>query len=66
MFIREYFITLRIDKCICAGSESEYLCYIVNKYDYTQQIYKQKIIDVKLPENKAELKLFFGLIAFVH
>ncbi len=65
--LRKSGIRLRVDKCIFAASEAEYLNYIDNNYSYSPtKKYKLKIINIPLPHDKDELRLFLGLVAFVH
>ncbi len=60
--LRKSGIRLRVDKCIFAASEAEYLGYIVNKHGYSPtKKCKQKIINILLPQDKDVLRLFLRL-----
>ena len=65
--LKTHCIKLRLDKCLWAVSETEYLGFIVDKYGIrTKASYVAKILDVPEPKNKRALRRFLGLCQFLH
>ena len=65
--INAHGIKLRLDKCLFAAHETEYLGYYVNKYGYKPtDKYKQRILNVPQPTDKSEMQQFLGLIAYLN
>ena len=65
--INKYGIKLRLDKCLFAAEETEYLGYYVNKYGYKPtNKYKKKILDVPKPTSRDEMQQFLGLVAYLN
>ena len=65
--ISKYNNHLRIDKCTFGTTETEYLGFIIDKIGIrATKRYKQKVLNVKKPENRKQMMRFIGLVNYLH
>ena len=65
--LRKNDIRLRLDKCIWAVPETEYLGFLINKHGITPtEKYKNKILKCEVPKERKHVQCFLGMINWLH
>ena len=65
--IAEAGVKLRIDKCAFAMKRTTYLGFEVDADGiYATEKYKDKVLNVPKPQNKADIRVFVGMAQFLH